>query len=75
MLTFPHRKFNKAIWKYLYRRFRIIMRETTKINTELVLFGTAFSDTDNEGLIRHIPANQVIIFKDEQDNISIKLKA
>lgn len=51
------------------------MRETTKINTELVLFGTAFSDTDNEGLIRHIPANQVIIFKDEQDNISIKLKA
>lgn len=71
MLTFPHRKFNKAIWKYLYRRFRIAIRETIKINTDLILFGTAFSDTDDEGLVRHISIDRVIISPDGKE---IKLK-
>lgn len=74
MLTFPHRKYNKAIWKYLYRRFRIALRETTKINEDLIIFGNAFSDIDDEGLVRHIPADEVIIAADGE-SITRKSKA
>lgn len=74
MLTFPHRKHNKAIWKYLYRRFRIIIRETTKINRDLIIFGNAFSEIDDEGLVRHIPTSEVIISADGE-SITRKSKA
>lgn len=73
MLIFPHRKYNKNTWKYLYRRFRIVIRETRKVQTDLILFGTAFSETDDEGLVRHIPADKAIISTDGKE-ITIKTK-
>lgn len=61
MLIPRHRKFNRATWKYLYRRARIVQRELSKVWIDQLLYGQGFYDYDDEDLPRHKPIEDVIL--------------
>lgn len=61
MLTLPHRKYNKQVWKLLYRRFRISARELNKVYIDELMYGTGYYVFDKEGLPKHIPIQNVKI--------------
>lgn len=61
MLTFRHRKYNKQVWKILYRRWRITNREIGKVAQDQLLFGTGHYVFDDEGLPKHIPPEDIYI--------------
>lgn len=59
MLTLPHRRFNRAIWKLFYRRFRIVNREMTKVWLDQLMWGIGHYNLDEENLPHHIPLDEI----------------
>lgn len=70
MLTLPHRKFNRATWKYLYRQYRIVVRESWKAHMDMVLFGSGYVKigSDIPDYIRHVPIEDVVIMESTEES-------
>jgi hypothetical protein len=57
MITGLPRTTTRTQWKWLWRQFRITVREAMKAHTDMIVFGTGacLISEDEPDLIRHIP--------------------
>lgn len=63
------RSLNRAQWKFLYRQYRIVRRETLKASMDMVIYGCGIVEIGEhipDG-IRHIKTKETIAFNHQME--------
>lgn len=60
MLKFKTRRVSRALWKHLYREFRIARRESMKVMIDVMAYGRGYSRVTPDG-VRHVPYEEVAV--------------
>lgn len=59
MLEMP-RTTPKAVWKYYYRQYRIIIREARKTVSSAVVYGSGALYVGDDGDVAHVPIQDLM---------------